>query len=708
MPIRRILLTGLALCLLVLGSVSSPAAAQEPEPVKRFIELMDDPAVRAFLQQASNTTPGDPLRLAAARADDVTATAGTAFAQRFARWKDGASRLPPEMASIGERLGASIGGFGSGQLIGFIVMFTLAGYLAERLFWRVSRGVRMRIVNSPRVTKGDNLMFFFARVVVTLMSMGMVALGSIGAFHAVGWPDAVETVLRAYLWVALTAGFSAMLARFVVTPWFKQIRMVPMGRKPAFVVYRWAIALPTVGVFGYLSAGWMESLGVSADGALLVRDGTTALLALLFVAFVWRWRQVSGADPETETRRSVPAEFERWMWTVAALGTAALIYAGMPALAVTLALVALTPPVVRVARSIVRAAVDARTGNFEDAEKVPASDLAALIERIVRALIVIGMIALVINAWGLSPARIVGEESSAARALRAAVEVLIALLIADFVWHAARRWVDRRMASAADEPDEAARRTRLATLLPLLRKALGIALLVAVGLIALSSLGVEIAPLLGAAGIVGIAVGFGAQALVRDIVSGIFFLVDDAFRVGEYVEVGNIRGTVEAISIRSLRLRHHRGPLHTLPFGEIRSLTNHSRDWVIVKIEFPFALDVDPAKVKKVVKQVSAEIAADEELSKNMIEPPKSQGIRRLEDYSAVIGVKFMARPGEQFVLRREVYHRLLKAFDAAGLKLSSRDVVVHAADGSAVPAALGAAASAGATRAKAEEDEGG
>ena len=704
MSIRRAVFTGLTLFLLILAAFP-PAAAQEGEPVKRFIELMDDPAVRAFLQQASTATQDDPLQAAASGVDHMASGAGSALAQRFERWKAGAGLLPAEMDAIGDRLSASIGGFGTGKLIGFIVMFSLAGYLAERLFWRVSRGVRNRIVNAPRVTRGDNLMFFFARVVVTLMSMGMVALGSIGAFYAVSWPEAVDTVLRAYLWVALTGGFSAMVARFVVTPWYKPIRMVPMGRKSAFVVYRWAIALPDVGVFGYLSASWMESLGVSADGALLVRDGTTALLAILFVAFVWRWRQVSGADPETETRRSVPAEFERWLWTVAALGTAALIYAGMPALAVTLALVALTPPVVRVARSIVRAAVDGRAGNFEDAEKVPASDIAALIERIVRALIVIGLIGLVINAWGLSPARIVGEDTSAARALRAAIQVLIALLIADFVWHAARRWIDRRIAGAADEPDEAARRTRLATLLPLLRKALGIVLLVAVGLIALSALGVEIAPLLGAAGIVGIAVGFGAQALVRDIVSGIFFLIDDAFRVGEYVEIGNIRGTVEAISLRSLRLRHHRGPLHTLPFGEIRSLTNHSRDWVIVKIEFPFGLDVDPQKVKKVVKQVSAEIADDPELKKDLLEPPKSQGIRRLEDYSAVIGVKFMSRPGEQFVLRREIYHRLLKAFDAAGLKLSSRDVVVHAADGTPVPPTLGAAAGTATMRAKEEED---
>ena len=87
---------------------------------------------------------------------------------------------------------------------------------------------------------------------------------------------------------------------------------------------------------------------------------------------------------------------------------------------------------------------------------------------------------------------------------------------------------------------------------------------------------------------VGLAIGFGAQSLVADIVAGIFFLLDDAFRIGEYVEVGNTRGTVEGITLRSLRLRHHRGaPCTRCAFGQIGQLTNYSRDWVIMKLEYP-------------------------------------------------------------------------------------------------------------------------
>ena len=105
------------------------------------------------------------------------------------------------------------------------------------------------------------------------------------------------------------------------------------------------------------------------------------------------------------------------------------------------------------------------------------------------------------------------------------------------------------------------------------------------GLMALSALGVEIGPLIAGAGVVGVAVGFGAQTLVKDVISGIFYLLDDAFRVGEYIQSGSYKGTVESFSLRSVKLRHHRGPVYTVPFGELGAVQNMSRDWVIDKFQ---------------------------------------------------------------------------------------------------------------------------
>jgi moderate conductance mechanosensitive channel len=109
----------------------------------------------------------------------------------------------------------------------------------------------------------------------------------------------------------------------------------------------------------------------------------------------------------------------------------------------------------------------------------------------------------------------------------------------------------------------------------------------------LGALGVNIVLLLAGASVFGLAIGFGSQALVRDIVSGAFFLMDDAFRLGEYIEAGDAKGTVERITIRSLHLRHHRGAINVLPYGEVRRLKNTSRDWMIMTMEFRLTYDTD-------------------------------------------------------------------------------------------------------------------
>ena len=139
------------------------------------------------------------------------------------------------------------------------------------------------------------------------------------------------------------------------------------------------------------------------------------------------------------------------------------------------------------------------------------------------------------------------------------------------------------------------------------------------GLIAIGNFGIDITPLLAGAGIVGLAIGFGAQKLVADIVSGMFFLIDDAFRAGEYLDVDGTVGTVEKISVRSMQLRHHKGAVHTIPYGEIPKITNYSRDWVIMKLKFTVPFDTDPNKVKKIFKKIGAEMMEVPEFAEDLL-----------------------------------------------------------------------------------------
>jgi len=194
----------------------------------------------------------------------------------------------------------------------------------------------------------------------------------------------------------------------------------------------------------------------------------------------------------------------------------------------------------------------------------------------------------------------------------------------------------------------------------------------------LSELGVNIGPILAGAGVVGLAIGFGAQTLVKDIVSGMFFLADDAFRVGEYIDASGTMGSVEKISIRSLRLRHHMGLVHTIPYGEIPKLTNYSRDWVIVKLRFRVPFDTDVQKVKKIFKTIGADLMSDPILGDDFLQPFKSQGVAEVDDNGIVIRGKFMAKPGKQFMIRKEVYVRVQKAFEEADIPFARKQVMVH------------------------------
>jgi small-conductance mechanosensitive channel len=223
-------------------------------------------------------------------------------------------------------------------------------------------------------------------------------------------------------------------------------------------------------------------------------------------------------------------------------------------------------------------------------------------------------------------------------------------------------------------------------------------------LTALSALGVDIKPLLAGAGIVGLAIGFGSQTLVKDIISGVFYLVDDAFRIGDYVDTGKVRGTVEHISVRSLRLRHSRGMVLTIPFSQLGAVTNFSRDYIIEKLEFRVSFATPIGKVKKIVKKIHQEIEEDETLRSKLLAPIKFQGVKALDDSAIIMRIKFKTRPGEQFIIRREIFIRLQKAFEKSGLEFAHRQVIVRLPGDAGADAHAGQSASQAGMPSSAEE----
>ena len=270
------------------------------------------------------------------------------------------------------------------------------------------------------------------------------------------------------------------------------------------------------------------------------------------------------------------------------------------------------------------------------------------------------------------------------------INIALAVSLCWIAYRAVSVFIDKRMELEGGVPEQdeeaggeggGAGATRMATLLPIFRYVLITLILSIAVMVTLSGLGFDIGPIFAGAGVVGIAVGFGAQTLIRDVFSGAFFLLDDAFRKGEYVEIGNIRGVVEKISVRSFQLRHHLGALHTIPFGEITQLTNYSRDWVMMKLPLRVTYDTDVEKVRKLVKKLGQQLLEHPQIGHTFLQPLKSQGVYKMEDSAMIIRVKFMTKPGEQFVTRKVVYESIQDLFAREGIKFAHKEVTVRLAD---------------------------
>ncbi|MCY3732877.1 MAG: mechanosensitive ion channel family protein, partial [Chloroflexi bacterium] len=301
--------------------------------------------------------------------------------------------------------------------------------------------------------------------------------------------------------------------------------------------------------------------------------------------------------------------------------------------------------------------------------------------------VILGIVALAALAmtWNLGGADLLHTRGGE-RVIGTLVDIGVTMLAAYVLYEVVMSVLDKHMPQQTEHPPGeidgdmgGTGLSRQETLAPLLRVVFLVVLSMIVVLTLLSSLGVQVLPLLAGAGIVGIAIGFGSQKLVADVLSGVFFLIDDAFRRGEYIDLGTVKGTVEKISVRSMQLRHHMGALHTIPFGEIRHLTNYSRDWVMMKLKLRLTYDTDPEKVRKLVKKLGQELLEQEDLGEKFLQPLKSQGVYSMEDDSAmIIRVKFMTRPGDQFEVRKAVYAKIRELFAREGIEFAHRVVSVR------------------------------
>lgn len=250
--------------------------------------------------------------------------------------------------------------------------------------------------------------------------------------------------------------------------------------------------------------------------------------------------------------------------------------------------------------------------------------------------------------------------------------ILLAFMIASRVVRVLlKRMQDRLITKGAVEgepPSEAHK--RVDTIIRLLRQGLLIALWLTAGLMILGQVGVQIGPLIAGAGIVGVAVGFGAQNLVRDVISGFFIILENQIRVGDVAIINGTGGLVEQIRFRTTVLRDLSGVVHIFPNGTITTLSNMTNEWSAYVFEIGVAYKENTDQVIEVMTRVGAELAEDEKYAKLMLDPPEIFGVDKFADSAVVIKGRIKTRPIQQWAVGREYLRRIKLAFDEHGIEI--------------------------------------
>lgn len=248
--------------------------------------------------------------------------------------------------------------------------------------------------------------------------------------------------------------------------------------------------------------------------------------------------------------------------------------------------------------------------------------------------------------------------------------IAVALLVGVLTWEAANAWFEHQMQRMVEQGDYA-RSARLRTLLPLLRTSLLIAIVVVVGFTALSELGVNIGPLLAGASIIGVALGFGSQKLVQDVINGIFLLLENAMQVGDWVTVSGLSGSVEALSVRTIRLRAGDGSVHVIPFSAVTTVTNTNRGIGNAAVSVVVDAGEDTDRVGAVLKQIGADMRRDPDFSAKILDDFALWGVDAVDGATATVLGQMRCTDQGRWAVQREYNRRIKQRFQELGIQIA-------------------------------------
>jgi len=600
-------------------------------------------------------------------------------------------KLPAEMARTARNSVSVTQGYGIFSIIVIAAIFVFASFCAAWLFHKVTSRTRIRLDGMAITGPGDRVRILGSRLLLIAGSIVTFIVSSILIFLYLELPGIVQNIILQVLLAALVSWVSWSLLNLLLCPSINSDsgersgeRVIPMSDDGARHFTRMLSLAVIYFAFGYVVVHVSTLLGMDFGVNQLLSYGLA--LGLLFIGLYTIARQPEEPliNKHARAERSKDGSSQKWLYS---FGFIALwvLWAITAKLLFWLLAVCLALPIgIRCARlgvyELFKQENPKETDDIADQAPTP-SVWAAVVERGLRAILIFGAVVALTWAWGFEIGDLADKQDLASRLIRTGVKMLTIFLIGDLLWQIIKTAIDTTLEDLPDLEEsgegDTVRQAKLRTLLPIIRVTAMVFILTLTIMMTLSQFGVEIGPLIASAGVVGIAVGFGAQTLVKDIFSGMFYLFDDAFRIGEYIIAGKYKGTVESFSLRSVRLRHHRGPIYTIPFGDLGAVQNLSRDFVIDKLSFNVSYDTDLEKARKLIKQIGLELAEDPELGPKILAPLKMQRVENFGDYGIEIKTKMTCVPSGQWEVRQKIYPLIKKRFEENGIEFARPSVKV-------------------------------
>ncbi|ANN76980.1 mechanosensitive ion channel domain-containing protein [Bordetella flabilis] len=550
---------------------------------------------------------------------------------------------------------------------------------SSRHHWRTLRHLPYALAALVLEVLPIALFFFSANLALRAVAGGDVRItGTVGGF------------IEAYVAARVTMA----IVRLLVSPAGRGLRLLQIAPETATVLVTWIRWIAVLALFGMAVADTAALLGTGAPLRMAFVKTVSLLVHICAVILILKLRrpvrQALRAAPEASGPLPMARNWlaEAWaaiaivivmgVWVVWAMG----VENGFPKLIHFVVVSVAVIVVARLLAILILGGVgrlfpsgNADDGAGGDAAPAPSARLSeryyAWTRGLVSVILTVCAIVALFEAWGIDALSWFASGTLGRSLASAAMTIVVAIIVAIIIWEAAQYSVERRLARWVSQGDML-RAARLRTLLPMLRAALFIVVALVVGLTALNQIGINTTPLLAGASIIGVALGFGSQKLVQDFITGIFLLMENAMRVGDWVTVAGVSGSVEYLSIRTVRLRGGDGALYIVPFSSVSTVSNSNRGIgnAAVRISVNYDTDIEMAIAE--LKNIGASLRSDPAFKDLILNDLEVWGVDSVDGAMVTLAGQIRCVDKGRWGVQREINRRILARFRELGIEIAN------------------------------------